>query len=149
VVEDEVVAETFLGVEDIAGFLTTDDPLLAGLLLRWADAHRELFTQDSPLLLAMSTHEVPALRAWGLERLQAVGMGLPFALRLLEAGLPQETALAAGSWAARGFLGLSGLEEGAPADLVAYPDDPRDDPEVLARPALRVLDGRLISPTIK
>ena len=66
---------------------------------------------------------------------------------------PQErvraSALAAGSWAARRFLGLPGLEEGAPADLVAYPDDPRDDPEVLARPALRVLDGRLISSTIK
>jgi imidazolonepropionase-like amidohydrolase len=69
--------------------------------------------------------------------------------RLLAAGLPQETALAAGSWAARRFLGLPGLEEGAPADLVAYPDDPRDDPEVLARPALRVLDGHPISPTIK
>lgn len=66
--------------------------------------------------------------------------------RLLSAGLPQPDALAAGSWAARRFLGLPGLEEGAPADLVAYPDDPREDPEVLARPALRLLAGRLLGP---
>jgi imidazolonepropionase-like amidohydrolase len=36
------------------------------------------------------------------------------------------------------------IEEGAPADLVAYPDDPRGDPRVLGRPALRILDGHLI-----
>ena len=64
--------------------------------------------------------------------------------RLLDAGLPQEAALAAGSWTARRYLGLPGIEEGAPADLVGYPDDPRGDPEVLARPRLRILDGHLI-----
>jgi len=63
---------------------------------------------------------------------------------LLEAGVPGEKALAAGSWEARRFLGLPGIEEGAPADLVAYADDPRGDPSVLARPLLRILDGRLI-----
>jgi imidazolonepropionase-like amidohydrolase len=64
-------------------------------------------------------------------------------IRLLgDAGLPQEAALAAGSWVARRFLGLPGIEEGAPADLVAYEDDPREDPEALARPAFIMLDGR-------
>jgi len=63
---------------------------------------------------------------------------------LAEAGLPPEAALAAGSWAARRFLGLPGLEEGAPADLVAYPDDPRCNLGVLVRPSLRILDGRLL-----
>jgi imidazolonepropionase-like amidohydrolase len=62
---------------------------------------------------------------------------------LLQAGLPAEGALAAGSWAARGYLGLSGIEEGGPADLVAYPDDPRENPAILARPELIVLDGRV------
>ena len=60
---------------------------------------------------------------------------------LLEAGLPADAVLAAGSWDARRFLGFPGIEEGAPADLVAFSDDPRD-PAVLARPALVVLDGR-------
>jgi imidazolonepropionase-like amidohydrolase len=58
---------------------------------------------------------------------------------LREAGLPQEAALAAGSWEARRYLGLPCIEEGAPADITAYPDDPRGDPEVLLRPLLRML----------
>ncbi len=40
---------------------------------------------------------------------------------LRDAGLPAAAALAAGSWAARTWLGLPGLEEGAPADLVVFP----------------------------
>ena len=43
---------------------------------------------------------------------------------LRDAGSPGAAALAAGSWAARTWLGLPGLEEGAPADLVVFPDDP-------------------------
>ncbi len=62
---------------------------------------------------------------------------------LLRAGLPAGVVLAAGSWGARQFLGFPGIEEGAPADLVAFRDDPHD-PEILARPALIMLDGVLI-----
>ncbi len=58
---------------------------------------------------------------------------------LIAAGLPQETALAAGSWEARRYLGLPCIEEGAPADITAYPDDPRDDLEVVSHPSLRML----------
>ena len=53
-----------------------------------------------------------------------------------------EAALAAGSWSARRFLGLPGIEEGAPADLVAYSEDPRDKLGSMPKPALRILDGR-------
>jgi imidazolonepropionase-like amidohydrolase len=63
---------------------------------------------------------------------------------LHEAGVPAEVALAAGSWTARSFLGVPGIEEGAPADLVAYREDPRPDLGVLQKPALRMLGGRLI-----
>jgi imidazolonepropionase-like amidohydrolase len=63
---------------------------------------------------------------------------------LHEAGLPTEAALAAGSWAARDWLGLSCIEEGAVADLVVYDGDPRADLDVLARPQLRVLRGRVV-----
>jgi imidazolonepropionase-like amidohydrolase len=58
---------------------------------------------------------------------------------LIEAGLPSEAALAAGSWSARRYLGLPCVEEGAPADLTAYTDDPRSDLKALAQPALRML----------
>jgi imidazolonepropionase-like amidohydrolase len=60
------------------------------------------------------------------------------------AGLPAEVALAAGSWAARDWLGLPGLVEGAPADLVVYDADPRTDLSTLASPARIVLRGHLV-----
>ncbi len=63
---------------------------------------------------------------------------------LAAAGIPNDAALAAGSWAARSFLGLPGIEEGAPADLVAFDRDPRESLEVLATPSVIVLDGRVI-----
>jgi imidazolonepropionase-like amidohydrolase len=63
---------------------------------------------------------------------------------LHEAGLPAAAALAAGSWDARDFLGLPGLVEGAPADLVVYADDPRADLATLAAPTRIVLRGRVV-----
>jgi imidazolonepropionase-like amidohydrolase len=63
---------------------------------------------------------------------------------LLDAGVPADVALGAASWTARSFLGLPGIEEGAPADLVAYRDDPRTDVRALRTPTLRMLGGRLI-----
>jgi imidazolonepropionase-like amidohydrolase len=66
-------------------------------------------------------------------------------VRLLrEAGLPPSVALGAASWVARSFLGLPGIEEGAPADLIAYRDDPLDAATDLAAPALVMLDGQLV-----
>jgi imidazolonepropionase-like amidohydrolase len=64
---------------------------------------------------------------------------------LADAGLPAEAALAAGSWAARDWLGLPCVEEGAVADLVVYDADPRADLDALARPQLTILRGRLIN----
>jgi imidazolonepropionase-like amidohydrolase len=61
------------------------------------------------------------------------------------AGLPVEAALAAASWAARAWLGLPGIEEGAPADLVVYDTDPRTDLDALARPQRTVLRGRVVA----
>jgi imidazolonepropionase-like amidohydrolase len=63
---------------------------------------------------------------------------------LLAAGVPPGEALGAASWNARTFLGLTLIEEGAPADIVAFDRDPREDPAVLADPALVVLDGKVL-----
>jgi imidazolonepropionase-like amidohydrolase len=60
------------------------------------------------------------------------------------AGIPAEAALAAGSWEARAYLGLPGLAEGAPADFVVYPADPRIDLAVLGAPARIVLRGAVV-----
>jgi imidazolonepropionase-like amidohydrolase len=62
---------------------------------------------------------------------------------LVQAGVDAATALGAGSWAARDFLHLAGVSDGAPADLTAYRRDPREDLGVLADPAVIALRGRL------
>ena len=63
-------------------------------------------------------------------------------VELRAAGLSDRAALDAACWAARTWLGRPGLAEGASADLVVYPDDPRDDVAVLAAPTAIVLRGR-------
>jgi imidazolonepropionase-like amidohydrolase len=65
-------------------------------------------------------------------------------LALAAAGVPAHDALAAASWSARAYLGLAGLEPGAPADAVVYAEDPRTDLRQLAAPAAVVLRGRCV-----
>ena len=65
---------------------------------------------------------------------------------LVRAGLPAVAALSAATWGARSWLGRPGLTEGAPADLVVYPADPRQDVRVLAAPSLVLLRGRPVGP---
>jgi len=66
------------------------------------------------------------------------------AAELRRAGLGTEEVLAATTWGARAWLGRPGLDEGASADLVVYPEDPRIDIRVLAAPAHVILRGRRV-----
>jgi imidazolonepropionase-like amidohydrolase len=63
---------------------------------------------------------------------------------LAAAGVRPHDALAAGSWGARAFLGLAGLEPGAPADAVVYAEDPRLDLDQLEHPIAVILRGRCV-----
>ncbi|TXL84557.1 amidohydrolase [Streptomyces sp. IB2014 016-6] len=63
---------------------------------------------------------------------------------LLRAGLPTEEAIGAASWTARDWLGLPGLIDGAPADLVAYDQDPTSEPGILGQPKRVILRGRTV-----
>ncbi|RSM41421.1 hypothetical protein DMA12_24150 [Amycolatopsis balhimycina DSM 5908] len=60
---------------------------------------------------------------------------------LHRAGMTREQALASASWAARDWLGHPGIADGAPADLLVYPSDPRADLDVLRHPSHIVLGG--------
>lgn len=62
---------------------------------------------------------------------------------LVAAGVPPHHAIGAASWTARSYLGLAGLAEGAPADVVVYDADPRSDLGQLAAPRAVVLRGRI------
>src|SRR5690606_39811203 len=57
---------------------------------------------------------------------------------------PPVDAIAAGTWAARAWLGTPGLDEGAPADLVVYASDPRQGARTLTDPRRIVLNGRVV-----
>jgi hypothetical protein len=63
---------------------------------------------------------------------------------LAGAGVPAHEALGAASWTARAYLGLPGLESGAPADAVVYAADPRTDLDQLDHPLAVILRGRRI-----
>lgn len=64
---------------------------------------------------------------------------------LVGAGIPQPDVVAQASWRAREWLGLPGLDEGAPADLVVYATDPRTDLATLASPLRTVLRGNVVA----
>ncbi|OLE29690.1 MAG: amidohydrolase [Actinobacteria bacterium 13_1_20CM_3_71_11] len=59
------------------------------------------------------------------------------------AGMAPLEVLRAGSWGAREWLGMPGLVEGGPADLVVYDRDPREDLTALLEPGHIILRGRL------
>ncbi|MEV4629314.1 amidohydrolase family protein [Micromonospora sp. NPDC049523] len=60
------------------------------------------------------------------------------------AGMSTLDVLAAGSWAARAWLGFPGLVEGGLADLVVYATDPRTDLRALRTPSRIVLRGQVV-----
>jgi imidazolonepropionase-like amidohydrolase len=62
-------------------------------------------------------------------------------LELAKAGLPPVAALDAACWGARAWLRRPGMEEGAPADLVVYAADPREELQVVTSPSAVVLRG--------
>ena len=66
------------------------------------------------------------------------------AAELVKAGLSTIEALTAASWGARSWLHQPGLEEGASADLVVYPADPREDVGILAAPEHVVMRGTVV-----
>ena len=64
---------------------------------------------------------------------------------LVAAGIPAADVVAMASWRTRAYLGFGALVEGASADLVVYPADPRTDIEVLRHPAAVVLRGQVVA----
>ncbi len=64
---------------------------------------------------------------------------------LARAGIPAVDILGAASWSARAFLGVDGIAEGASADVVVYPTDPREDIAVLAHPSAIFLRGERVA----
>lgn len=64
---------------------------------------------------------------------------------LIGAGIPQPKVIAQASWRAREWLGLPGLEEGAPADFLVFDADPRAELATILAPLRTVLRGAVVS----
>jgi imidazolonepropionase-like amidohydrolase len=64
---------------------------------------------------------------------------------LVGAGIPQPEVIAQASWRGREWLGLPGLVEGAPADLIVYESDPRADLAAIMSPQRMILRGHVVA----
>ena len=64
---------------------------------------------------------------------------------MVTAGVAPHEAIATASWAARSYLGLPGLVDGAPADAVVFAADPRTDLGQLDKPRAVIVRGRRVA----
>ncbi|MEU1349977.1 amidohydrolase family protein [Streptomyces sp. NPDC005775] len=111
---------------------------------RWSAHMRRLHERRYDTVRAAYDAGVPVFVGTDAGGVLAHGLVADEVAELVKAGIPALEALSATTWAARAWLGRPGLEEGAPADLVVYDEDPRADVRVLAAPRRVVLNGRVI-----
>jgi imidazolonepropionase-like amidohydrolase len=131
------VVPTLVNVENFPGFAAAGEAKFPG----YASTMRRLYAGSGAVVRAAYEAGVPVFAGTDAGGGIAHGVIAEEVRALHAAGLPAEAALAAGSWAAREWLGLPGIVEGAPADLVVYDADPRADLETLQRPQRIVLRG--------
>lgn len=135
------VVPTLVNVENFPGFAAAGEKKFPS----YASTMRRLYANSGAVVRAAFEAGVPVFAGTD------AGGGIPHGViadevrALHAAGLPAEAALAAASWAARAWLGLPCIEEGAPADVVVYDTDPRADLDVLARPTRMVLRGSVVA----
>ncbi|MFF3952674.1 amidohydrolase family protein [Streptomyces sp. NPDC001890] len=111
---------------------------------RWSAHMRRLHERRYDTVRAAYDAGVPVFVGTDAGGVLAHGLVADEVAELVKAGIPALDALSATTWGARRWLGRPVLEEGAPADLVVYDEDPRADVRVLAAPRRVVLNGRVI-----
>ncbi|MEU8704693.1 amidohydrolase family protein [Streptomyces sp. NPDC048565] len=110
---------------------------------RWAAHMRRLHASRYDTVRAAYDAGIPVFTGTDAGGSLAHGLIADEVAELVKAGIPPVDALSATAWGARRWLGRPALEEGAPADLVMYDEDPRRDVRVLASPRAVVLNGRV------
>ncbi|MFB7278359.1 amidohydrolase family protein [Streptomyces hydrogenans] len=110
---------------------------------RWSAHMRRLHARRYDTVRAAYDAGVPVFVGTDAGGSLAHGLVAEEVEELTKAGIPALDALSATTWGARAWLGRPALEEGAPADLVVYDEDPRADVRVLAAPRRVVVGGRV------
>ena len=134
------VVPTLVNVENFPGFAAAGEAKFPS----YASTMRRLYANSGAVVRAAFDAGVPVFAGTDAGGGIAHGVIADEVRALHRAGLPAEAALAAASWAARRWLGLPCIEEGAPADVVVYDTDPRADLDTLQRPQRMVLRGAVI-----
>jgi imidazolonepropionase-like amidohydrolase len=116
-----------------------------GRFPRWADHMRRLHARRYATVRDAYDAGVPVYAGTDAGGSLPHGQVAAEVAELVAAGLPAAAALSAATWGARAWLGRPGLDEGAPADLVVYEADPREDVRVLAAPRRIVLRGAVVA----
>ena len=133
--QSTVLVPTMVAFESIpARVAELDEPT-------WMSRFMEQGWRRHPALVA-AAHEAGVTVLAGTDSIPHGNIAREAAL-LAAAGLPPIAALAAASWSARAFLGLAGLDEGAPADVVGFDANITVDADALASPALVITKGRV------
>jgi imidazolonepropionase-like amidohydrolase len=116
----------------------------AGKFPVYADHMRALKRRFPSVVMAAYEAGVPIYVGTDAGGVLPHGLAIDEMERMHAVGMSTVDVLAAGSWKAREWLGLPGIEQGAPADLVVYDRDPRRDLGVLRQPLRIVLRGCVI-----
>jgi imidazolonepropionase-like amidohydrolase len=132
---------TMTNIETFAGIADQAQPKFPG----YADHMRRLQAGFPAVVRAAYEAGVPIYVGTDAGGGVAHGLAAEEMLRLADAGLSALDVLAAGSWAAREWLGLPGLVEGGLADVVVYAADPRLDLTTLREPQRIILRGRVVA----
>ncbi|MFD7814517.1 amidohydrolase family protein [Streptomyces sp. NPDC059785] len=111
---------------------------------KWAAHMRRLHERRHDTVRAAYDAGIPVYAGTDAGGALAHGLVAGEVAELVTAGIPPLRALSATTWEARRWLGRPGLDEGAPADLVVYDEDPRADVRVLAAPRRVVVNGRVV-----
>jgi imidazolonepropionase-like amidohydrolase len=135
------VVPTLVNVENFPGFAASGEKKFPA----YASTMRRLYANSGAVVRAAFEAGVPVFAGTdaggGIEH----GVIADEVRALHDAGIPAEAALAAASWAARQWLGLRCIVEGAPADIVVYDGDPRADLDALRRPQRMLLRGMVVA----
>ena len=134
------VVPTLVNVENFPGFAAAGEQKFPA----YASTMRRLYANSGAVVRAAFDAGVPLFAGTDAGGGITHGVIADEVRALHAAGLPAEDALAAASWRARSWLGLSCIDEGASADVVVYDTDPRADLDALRRPQRMVLRGRVV-----